>query len=570
MRGSLELRLLAQRLIVADSSSLDFTATTTISAWIKPNAVTGTEQRIVHKHGSYSFNIDAASSRLNFYNFGSATTFYSSSTVLTAGVWQHVALVKSPAGISFYVNGKLNGRSETTQAKTALPITANPLYLGIDESLTTNMYSGYLDEVRLTDYAVHPKELSMMLNNGAARQMGAVSTLSDGRTPSSGKNRSYCIPGDTSACAAPVLELQLDEKTGASVFDGSGRGMVGSLGTGEAAPAWRDASVCPYGSCLSFDGVDDYASLGSVSDSVRTISFWLKPNSGTDELMSLNGTQNISLSGGTLAANGISEPSIYVDGVLGATIDTGWHQVSVTTATAIDANALEIGRISANYYAGLIDHLLFYDYVRTPAQIAWDFDKGAPAAYWNLDECQGNTAYDSARKSPNGTIMLGAGGSQSSAGTCVVDASTAWYNGREGRRNGSLSFDGTDDYVSVGNTGKSVNAISFWMKPNNLTQSIIALSATANVSVSAGTITTSGIASPTIYVNGLLGATVNSDWNHVLITTASSVSVSELYFGRSGSNYYNGQLDEIRLYSYVLTGQQIKNDHNLGSSVGFE
>ena len=46
------------------------------------------------------------------------------------------------------------------------------------------------------------------------------------------------------------------------------------------------------------------------------------------------------------------------------------------------------------WYSGAIDNVKIYNYARSPAQIAWDYNRGAPVAHWRLDECQGNVAHD--------------------------------------------------------------------------------------------------------------------------------------------------------------------------------
>src|SRR5690606_5073324 len=126
-----------------------------------------------------------------------------------------------------------------------------------------------------------------------------------------------------------------------------------------------------------------------------------------------------------------------------------------------------LGSRSTSTFNGMLDHIKIYDYARTPAQIAYDYNRGAPVAHWKFDECEGTVAHDSSGNGNHGTINIGASGSQSTAGTCQT--SGAWANGKDGRFNGSLNFDGTDDNVSIpyseklklGNSG----TIAAWYKP---------------------------------------------------------------------------------------------------------
>jgi len=57
------------------------------------------------------------------------------------------------------------------------------------------------------------------------------------------------------------------------------------------------------------------------------------------------------------------------------------------------------------YFPGKIDHVRIYDYARTPAQIAWDYNRGAPVGWWKFDKGEGLTAYDSSGNENNGTLQ---------------------------------------------------------------------------------------------------------------------------------------------------------------------
>ena len=120
-----------------------------------------------------------------------------------------------------------------------------------------------------------------------------------------------------------------------------------------------------------------------------------------------------------------------------------------------------------------VDQLRIFNYAWTPAQIAYDYNRGAPVGWWKFDECQGATAYDSSGNSNNGTITIGGTGSQTTGGTCTTptDGTGAWYNGISGKRNYSLNFDGTDDYVSLGAPTDldfaAPGSVSAWVKTSS-------------------------------------------------------------------------------------------------------
>src|SRR3990167_2376449 len=169
--------------------------------------------------------------------------------------------------------------------------------------------------------------------------------------------------------------------------------------------------------------------------------------------------------------------TLYVDGISGATSATpnAWHHFAITGLTTFDTSGtLNFGQnwASAFRFNGKFDQIKIFDRTLTPAQIAWDYNKGGPVAHWRFDECQWTTANDSSGNTNTGTITVGATGTYTSMGTCPVSsASTMWYNGATGKRNYSLAFDGTDDYVTMGDPASGVLdfgtgdfSLSAWIK----------------------------------------------------------------------------------------------------------
>ncbi len=124
---------------------------------------------------------------------------------------------------------------------------------------------------------------------------------------------------------------------------------------------------------------------------------------------------------------------------------------------------------------GMIDQVRLYNYTRTPAQIAWEYNRGGPIAHWKFDECSGSTANDNAGNIAASTIYSQTG---NAVGTCGGSAGDMWADGAGGKRNASLAFDGTDDYVLVPDNdklsfGDSVSdrpfSISAWLNMSDAT-----------------------------------------------------------------------------------------------------
>ncbi|HLB60785.1 MAG TPA: LamG domain-containing protein [Patescibacteria group bacterium] len=308
--------------------------------------------------------------------------------------------------------------------------------------------------------------------------------------------------------------------------------------------------------------------------------------------------------------------TFYVDGQKNGTAASG-PSITVEYLGATD-NAGE-------YFKGSLDTIRLYDYARTAAQIAWEYNQGGPIAWYKFDECSGATANNSAPAADgdaglDGTIFAGdSSGTNDSVGSCDSGASSPtdemWDEGTTGKINASLDFDNTNDYVQISDDaaldfvdGESFT-ITAWVKASTLsdnnaivskkngvgTSSVgymlyvntsgqlgtyISESATDNVNLFTDTTIAAGSwyhvalvydddTDLNIYINGLDGggtvsgtiANVDSIANAVnfVIGSESDLDVA----------FMDGQLDEIKLFRYELTEQQIRNDY-AGGAVRFE
>jgi hypothetical protein len=150
-------------------------------------------------------------------------------------------------------------------------------------------------------------------------------------------------------------------------------GAVGTYAVGLSAPTGQKYSIV----AAEVKGI-----LGGVGglniSSVKSVSFWAKPNSTTQSIIDMDGTKNIDISSGVVRANNFTTPTIYVDGEQTTTFpDTNWHYVTVTTGTAVDATALKIGKISSGYYGGVLEDVQMYSRVLSADEILAEYKAGA-------------------------------------------------------------------------------------------------------------------------------------------------------------------------------------------------
>ena len=103
------------------------------------------------------------------------------------------------------------------------------------------------------------------------------------------------------------------------------------------------------GRTRAYNGTDQYTDYGDIGVAAKTLTFRIKLASTTEDVMTLNGTSDIDVTAGTLAANGLTAPTIYVDNAVSSTLDTEWRRVIITSDTAFNLSTLELGRIAASY-----------------------------------------------------------------------------------------------------------------------------------------------------------------------------------------------------------------------------
>ncbi|MCZ2337361.1 MAG: LamG domain-containing protein, partial [Chitinophagales bacterium] len=157
---------------------------------------------------------------------------------------------------------------------------------------------------------------------------------------------------------------------------------------------------------------------------------------------------------GTFDGNNVK---LYIDGQLIGT---------VTAAVNIyyESDEITIGRdggVSSRYFTGQMDELKIYNRALTEQEIIAQYN------------------------SIHGHMIN-------------MDPSTDWVEGakqnpQQRALGKALDFDGSNDYVTVGNSITGVQSISLWIKPTNTTQSILDLDGgTHYLTLSSGSITANG------------------------------------------------------------------------------
>ena len=154
---------------VANSTSLNVTGSITVEAWVKVNAIDGNHHDIVSRidrnvagsGGGYALAVNGVGkARLDLFQSPNQYTTVIGTTVLSTGVWHHVAGVFDGSQMRVYVDGVLDGSLSTTSGpgsgisllrigKAAHAALSPPLYL------PPFYFAGLIDEVRVTAGVVY-------------------------------------------------------------------------------------------------------------------------------------------------------------------------------------------------------------------------------------------------------------------------------------------------------------------------------------------------------------------------------------------------------------------------------
>lgn len=475
----------------------------TYTTWIKTgtlNPGTGNANIILGKE-SYTnngFRSGLTSAGLvSFWTSQSGGDFNVTSTkAINDGNWHHLAFTYDDATSTFtmYIDGVKNGST------TGSYVVGTPgLYINGGIGGITRSNSSF-DDFKVYSSALSADEIKIDYNQNSALSLGAVSTESDGKTPSNSLSRAYCVPGDTATCSPPSGEWNLNEGRGTTANDMSGNDNTATLN----AVSWTQGHS---GSALSFNGTTSYTSAPTSSSidmttNDFTLAAWVKTTSSNQQRIiskrssgglgyemlllstgkvdfyigdaggfTFGGLNNTSVNDGKwhlieIVFNRSGNAVSYIDGKQDASKSISTRNGSISSSVNLFFGRYSVS--SSQFFTGSIDQVQIYDYARTASQVAWDYNQGKPVASYDFDECQGSVLHD-LMYGNNGTITIGGSGTQTSTGTCQ-SASTAWGNGATGKFNNSLNFDGTDDYFEISQpaipTSPNTFTISGWIKPS--------------------------------------------------------------------------------------------------------
>jgi hypothetical protein len=277
----------------------------------------------------------------------------------------------------------------------------------------------------------------------------------------------------------------------------------------------------------------------------------------------------------------VNEIQLYVDGQLQATTVSSAQAINTAAAADVLLGAYDNAGAKSGYFKGLIDDVRIYDRALNPDEIlATAPGEIGLAAEWKLDEYTGTTAKD-ALGLHDGTLRNTTG---------------VWATGKTGN---ALTFDGVNDYVEItdykGITGTASRTCSAWIKTSGSTANMVIMDWGTAVSGQKwlfGIFTTGQLALYTwtpfiqtnisvtdnqwhhvavvladdgtpdvseiqLYVDGLLQATTVSLSQAINTVWAANVLLGACDNAGAKGFYFNGQMDDIRIYTRALPDTEI-------------
>jgi len=551
-----------------------------------------------------------------------------SGTAITVGSWAHVAVsVDFDTDVySMYINGV---QVTTTSAGAAISTlhagTARFIVGAVDSESTTPDWfmDGKIDEVRVYNRALSAAEIRYLYNYGGPvahykMDEGAGSTTAYDATNISNDGT---ITGATYAAGQYGTALDFDGTDDVvTVTNTSPIDFDVGLRTAVTFSSWINADNAGEGSAGQFiwKGTNTWIRVDTLSGGRLDVEASL-------DLATTDATLNISSAIATASWNHIvmsytddadDEITIFING-----INVGSSTNGVGAPAGTDTSNLLIAGTTTNNFDGKIDDVKVYTYERSGAEVLLDYNQGfaaefGPSAspnqdvkrglvgFWKLDDGAGQTTDDSSDLNNDGT--------RGADSTAAADDPT-WSSGKAGL-GGALDFDGTDDLVNVPDAasldfGASADfTLVGWFNRDTATtlDTIVAKRATL-LSLSLGyavylddvsdkvvfevsdgtdeyelastlTFTTTGwnhfvvvwdddsAANSEIYINGVADNATDTGTigNIDDLSNASNLAIGSLSLV---GNFFDGKIDEVRVYNRALSAAEIRYLYNYGGPV---
>ncbi len=598
--------------ISAPSPSLSTPTYATYSAWVYTNGDPGHAQYILREGNGSVYSLYLAATTRNL-TFGNVSGTRDSGYAIPINTWTHVALtIDNGTGI-FYVDGvKVNQQSFTVSGIGSSAY----VYLGAFDNGPTNEFNGNLDEIRIHSRALTAAEIKGLYDAGQSDKLNSSVSQPQGAGRLDSGLTAYYKLDDGSGTSA--TDSSTNGNTG-TLTNGP------TWTTGQVGSAVDFDGTNDYISAADIDALDSTSNVtvsawvnadNWTGQSASLISNLVKKDGNyilrksTDGITAgikffwWNGSGNIRYASvTTLPSTGAWHHIVGVaanNDVVGVYIDGALASGTVSTylpGTRVLTNILEIGSAAGGTESldGRLDEVRIYNRALSADEIGQLYRLASPTGvdtslkgYWSFNgkDLSGTTAYDISGAGNNGTLTNGP----------IVT---------EGKIGQGLSFDGNNDSVNITYNANlnltSAITLSAWVKTSKSTKQVILNRTTGsspyngyelNVSDDYGNCggtgstgrpgfwmgTTSGSlcakqriddgnwhlvtasydgTTGRIYVDGVLDTAT-------AMTNQLNNTSSTLYIGTQVTSFFQGSIDEVRIYNTALSAAQIQTLYNQG------
>lgn len=603
---------------IPDSPTLEAldTEDMTLTGWFYRDTFT-TDDVIISKrlsfaaaHAAHVVYIDDATDKLVFETSDGTDEYQleSVSTFTSAG-WYHFAVVwdqDSSENSEIFIDGIDNNATDTgTIGNIGSATNSSPLSIGA-QSDGDSTFDGKIDEVRSYERTLTAAEIKGLYDTGESDRVNSSVSQAQG----TGR-----LDSDL------VAYWPFDDGTGSTAVDVSTNSFDGSASGG---PTWTTGQI---GGAAYFDGSARFTNSSSTAVALNpidgesfTLAGWFNRDTftGDDTLLAKRAGQSVANEGyivyidgttdkvtfevsddvdeyqlesvSTFTATGwhhvvvswndVSGAALYINGVAEAATVTGTF-TNINDLTSATGLALGADSIATNLFNGSLDEIRIYGRALSGDEVAQLYRLTSPTGtetslkgYWSFNgqDVSGTTAYDRSGAGNTGTLTNG----------------PAITEGRSGQ---ALSFDGTDDYVSIADSDvftPSTISVAFWSKSDTISTQPVYIhrsSDSSRIDIFVGPNIYCTFSNGTTYNTGFYSSTWDTSWHYVVCmwdgTTVSTyldgvlvktesfsgtlpnISAS-VNIGRrsSTSSYFDGSIDEVRVYNRTLTAAEIKGLYN--------
>ena len=154
-----------------------------ISAWIKPSSVTGTQtsphlnRSIISKANVYfGLNINEAGYPIIHFYDGAVREIVATTQVSTSS-WMHICATWSTTGSAIYVNGTSEATSSNTPADIDSGQTAGNVYIGRTQNASSDHFGGLIDELAVFNTELSSSNVTSIYNSGTPDDISSFSPV---------------------------------------------------------------------------------------------------------------------------------------------------------------------------------------------------------------------------------------------------------------------------------------------------------------------------------------------------------------------------------------------------------